>query len=195
MHRLLLLLGMCAACGGTQSESKLPPQSLQLRNAPQQAAERRQTLERFAGSVFDALVADDANRLVVPLTTLEELVDEAAQDRLSALRVALPSRTRLDEAAFEALTVTSVSGLCVQGAQDEPKGGPHGLRESAWVFQRALVVASRVDNKRTAFWIEGDFVLTDQGVLALDIHSIEAPRWQHSDLEIGQCDVEFGMDR
>src|SRR5204863_4678852 len=73
--------------------------------------------------------------------------------------------------------------LCIQRARPEPAGGLLGLRQPGWVFDRVLVVAEEPGGGRVAAWAEGVFLHTDQGLGAVDLSRLEAPRRDHADLE------------
>ena len=47
--------------------------------------------------------------------------------------------------------------------------------------------------RRVAAWVEGVFIQTDGGFVAIDLHRVEDPRCEHTDLEIAPCDMEAGI--
>jgi hypothetical protein len=132
------------------------------------------------------------------LTLLDELglrrvVDDPSATRYSARRAGLNLRLGVRPADFESFRSAEFLGICAQGARERPAGGVLGLREPTWTLERVLVVGRRPSGRRIAAWLEGIFVLTDQGLYALDLSRAEAPRWEHSDLELASCDVEVGV--
>jgi hypothetical protein len=64
-----------------------------------------------------------------------------------------------------------------------------GLRQSGFVFERGLLIGREAGGGELAGWVEGVFVLTGQGFVALEIQRVEPPRRDHSDLELAECEI------
>ena len=97
---------------------------------------------------------------------------------------------------YQSMREARYGGVCLQDARVERSGPPFGLRESGWVFDRALVVgvtSEGPEGRRVAAWVEGTFVYTTEGFGAISIVRVERPRWEHSDLELAPCDMEVGV--
>jgi hypothetical protein len=81
----------------------------------------------------------------------------------------------------------------LQRARIEPAGPPLGLREPGFVAERVLVVGAEPGGGKVAAWVEGSFVLTDQGFFAVSLQRLETPRRDHADLDLAPCDLEIGV--
>lgn len=134
-------------------------------------------------------------RLLLNDEELNRLLDPNAANQARALRPGVNQRLGVERARFRALNNAEFSGVCLQGAREEPAGGRLGLLEPAWVFERALVVGTQPGGRRLASWVEGAFVYTNEGFQAIALTRVEAPRWEHSDLELTTCDMEVGLTR
>lgn len=143
--------------------------------------------------LYDLLRRGEPERLLVGDAALGRLVDEGSATQLRALRAGTGARLQVDPARFRILGSARYAGVCLQGARQEPAGGPLGLRADGWVFERVLVVGSQPGGRRVASWIEGAFLFTDAGFGALALTRVEPPRWEHSDLELASCDMEVGL--
>jgi hypothetical protein len=64
-----------------------------------------------------------------------------------------------------------------------------GLRRSGFVFERGLLIGREAGGGQLAGWVEGVFVLTERGFVALEIERVEPPRRDHSDLELAECEL------
>jgi hypothetical protein len=62
-----------------------------------------------------------------------------------------------------------------------------------FVFDRVLIVAAEGDGGALAAWLEGVFVGTGDLVVALVLSRVEAPRRDHTDLALLQCDAMDGL--
>ena len=89
---------------------------------------------------------------------------------------------------------TRYVSVCAQGSEPAHQGGALGLRRPTWTLQRILVVGRRDGGQRLAAWVEADFAYGPEGFEALDLRRVEAPRWEHSDLEIATCDLRVDAD-
>ncbi len=150
-----------------------------------------QAIAQVGKRIYDAMVAGDPQRLLIDDAGMRRLVTTEAGERYAALRLGVG--TRLGEMSPLAFEGTEYLGVCLQGARLEPAEGELGLREPAWIFERALVAGRMASGRRTAAWVEGVFVRTPEGFIALDLTSAEDPRWEHTDLEIAPCDMEEGI--
>lgn len=151
-------------------------------------------MDAFGRRAWAALREGEPERLLYDDLDLRALLDTAGATRLSARRITLTQRLG-STADFPALLASAeYAGICLQGARDEEPGGVLGLRTEAWIFDRALVIGRRPGGRRIASWVEGTFVFTDSGFGALDLERVEAPRWEHSDLELAPCDLAIRND-
>jgi hypothetical protein len=154
---------------------------------------RNDALLRTGERIYEALAEGRPDRLLVDDDGLRRLVTDDAATRYAAVRMGISMRLAVDPAEFEAFRNSTYTGICLQHARVEPPGTPIGLVERGWVFDRALVVGQQAGGRRFASWIEGTFVYTPDGFVAIDIARIEIPRWEHADLELATCDMEVGV--
>lgn len=185
---LLILLAACGARGST--EEGPPPGPAPMPSHPEG---RRAALTELAQDLFDAMVAADADRLLVPVDELDLVLDEDGAQRVEALRMAIHARVALDPARHGAFEDTELHGLCALGARNEPAHSPIGLKAQGWILERALIVGERPGGRRLAAWFEGTFVYAGGRFRAIDLRRVEDPRWEHSDLELVTCDMQVGM--
>lgn len=155
---------------------------------------RHALMDAFGRRLHAALIAGDATRVMVGDDELRALLAGEDATRTGARRLTVGSRLLEPELVARQLTGTTYLGVCLQDAHDEGTHGPLGLRAEGWVFSRILLAASRPGGGRIATWIDGNFVLTDAGFVALDLEHVEAPRWEHSDLEIAPCDLRTRLE-
>jgi hypothetical protein len=153
---------------------------------------RRESLDQLARALFTAIQAEAPQQALAAPAELDELLPIQTRSRIEQERrrsgrqlSSLPGRPAVWSSA-------SYAGFCAQGARQEPAGGSLGLMEAAWLLDRVLVVAD-LGNARSASWVEGRFLFTDQGWRALTLSRVEAPRAGHSDLDLAPCDVEQGI--
>jgi hypothetical protein len=159
---------------------------LTLLSLPVSLAVQREGLDALARSLFSGLRTRRVPEVLVTRGQLDELLTPQARLHVEWER----EHTYAVEArAWEA---ARYSGFCAQGLRREPALGGYGLRAPAWVVGRMLVVAHNGE-RRSASWIEGRFVYTDQGFKALSLGRMESPRAHHTDLELAPCDVEDGF--
>ena len=183
---LVCLLALHVGCGGAAA---VPPRPALL---PSDQVERRESIDRLARALFSAIQAQSPEQVLVAPAELDQLLPTSTRSRIEQERrhtgaqlTALPGRAAVWSGA-------SYAGFCAQGAREEPPGGSLGLIEAAWLLDRLLVVAD-LGNGRSASWVEGRFLFTDQGWRALSLSRVEAPRAGHSDLDLAPCDVEQGI--
>ncbi len=186
--RLSLTLLLLVACVRTASRGPRAPQPM-----PADRAARAAVLQELGRQLHASLARGAPEQLLFDDAALSRLVDEASATRLRALRVGAGARLRVEPARFRVLGTARYVGVCLQGARQEPAGGPLGLKSQGWVFERALVVGAQPGGRRVASWVEGAFVFTDAGFGALALTRVEPPRWEHSDLELAICDMAVGL--
>jgi hypothetical protein len=161
---------------------------------PSDASARRESLSVFAEHLFQGLRAGNLGSSFASALELEAIIVPEARYRLERVR-ASSAENGMSLASFqrEWRTATFV-GFCAQGAHNEPARGSLGLTQPGWVLDRLLLAArGGPSGPRSASWLEGEFVYTARGWRALSLRRIEAPRRQHSDLELAPCDVEAGL--
>lgn len=155
---------------------------------PHDAGQRRGSLKALGQVLFDALRVGNVRPSLATGRDLEELVDHE-----SRLRIEREQQRQLVLSTFRSHWAgASYTGFCAQGAREEPAHNGLGLVRPGWVLERILVVA-RDGVGRSASWVEGRFVYTDEGWKTLSLTRIESPRRQHSDLDLAPCDVEEGV--
>lgn len=161
---------------------------------PSEAELRDEAVVSLGHALWDGLTAGEATALLVGEDELTQWVDSAASSRIRLRRPGLTARLGAVHEIPAQLEGASYLGVCAQDARDEPAGGALGLVTASWVIGRVLV-AGRIGggSRRIALWVEGPFVFDGTGFVAIDIASIETPRWEHSDLELGACDVSEGL--
>lgn len=186
----LVIIALVAGCGGAAVEAR-PTTTLA---PPAERAARDRAMDELGRRAWSALAAGAPERLLFDDLDLRSLLDTAAATRLSARRATLSQRIGETTDFTTLLSSAEYAGICLQGARAEPPGGVLGLRNEAWIFDRALVIGRRPSGRRIASWIEGTFVLTDAGFGALDLERVETPRWEHSDLELAPCDLAVRND-
>lgn len=196
MRRGIVALSIfLSACGGASSSSGL---AHTLLPAPPDRAPRAQALDAFGRALFAAMKSGDftTSRVAADDTELGTLLDPVGASTAMRLRPATRDADPWNRAANQlALRNAQYAGVCLQGGREEAAGTPPFLpRAAGWVVERVLVVADDVRAGRMAGWVEGTFVLTDRGFVAIVIDRIEAPRQHHADLEMGACDMEVGLD-
>jgi len=187
----LLCLGLAACAGASQNRATTEVgRGLAM---PADPGARSQALRESGQRFYAALSRGEPEDTVLDALALRRVVDSTAATRYSAQRAGLGLRLGVRPAEFEAFRSAEFAGVCVQGARQRAAGGVLGLLQPTWTFDRVLVVGRRPGGQRVAAWLEGVFAFTDQGFYALDLSRAEAPRWEHSDLELASCDVEVGL--
>lgn len=159
---------------------------------PREASARRESLDALARCLLDGLQRGDLSACLVSREQLDGLVQPDARFRMARARTASLVRGGPVNVAQGAFREATYAGFCAQGAREEAAYRALGLVAPGWVLERILVVASS-RGTRTATWLEGSFVYTDQGWRGLDVRRVEVPRPRHSDLELAPCDVESGL--
>jgi hypothetical protein len=181
---LSLLGGSCA--------SAPPPR---VHTLPDDAATRDGAVRALGQALWDGIARGDMLATLATDDELEALIDGEANTRLRLRRPGL--RARLGERMHTIppqLTGASYVGICAQDARDHDEASGLGLREPSWVVARVLI-AGQVSgsSRRIALWVDGPFVYDGDHFVALELTAIESPRWEHSDLELGSCDVSDGL--
>jgi hypothetical protein len=152
---------------------------------------RRSSLDELSLGLFEALRAGSLEQSVARGHEVDQLVEPQTRLRIERERAG-----RLDQGLLGSFrrdwAGARFAGFCAQGARDEPATHGLGLQQPAWVLERLLVVAD-LGGLRSASWLEGRFVFTDQGWKTLSLTRIEEPRRRHADLELAPCDVESGL--
>ena len=190
---LALILATLAAVGFTACGPALAP--LHSEVVPSAAVARDTALRSFGNTLFAALRDGTPESILFDDLALRSLLDGAGSSRATAIRqTAGPSIRAETHALSLALRGTSYVGVCVQRSSAEVRGGSLGLQADAWVVERVLLVAQHPRAGRLAGWVEGTFVFTSRGFGAIAIDSIEAPRVNHSDLELASCEMASGLD-
>ncbi|MDH5493852.1 MAG: hypothetical protein OEY14_18020 [Myxococcales bacterium] len=185
----IAIAALQTGCGGPAAPVLVPVPPPAARTLPSDREARREALRELGAWLHGALCAGRPQDLLFGEGALRALLSE----RLASREILLRGAERPPTPAVDLWQGVEFSGICLQGARDEPPQGRAGLRAEAWIFERALVVADRSDGRRVAAWIEGLFVYTDQGFGALSLRRVEDPRWEHSDLEIAPCDMQIGI--
>lgn len=174
------------SCGGGSAPLRPLP-------VPRDGSARARIVDQTGERLYTALSRGRPLTLLADDVALRALVDSRSASRYSALRQGVSARVGAEGADFGPLAHARYSGVCLQGARLEPRAGSLGLRADGWVFDRALVVGDEPGGRRLASWVEGTFVYSSDGFLALSLSRVEAPRWEHSDLEMAVCDMEVGI--
>ncbi len=182
------LLGACGG-GQTPAGSTVAQRALE---APTSGEQRSAALHQFAERAFRTLRDGHAVELVFPDAALDRLLNAPSARRASGQRHDMPRADVMAPRQFELLRGATFDGACFQGLHEEPAGSIVGLLHNGWMFERVLLVGSEPTG-RLAIWLEGEFLWTDKGFGAIAIHSAEAPRRNHADLELAVCDVDLGV--
>ena len=182
----LVLLGLIA-CGGPAASSL--PTAAPL---PEEHAARDGVLQSFGAQLFAALSHGAPLQILFDDAALRALLEPNAAARAASLRHNLSATVGAELGDGGLFHGTTYQALCIQRARPEPAGGMLGLRQAGWVFDRVLVVAEEPGGGRVAAWAEGVFLNTDQGLGAVDLSRLEAPRRDHADLELASCDLVAG---
>jgi hypothetical protein len=183
---LVTALSVMSCGGGSATVETTTDTEVRPEDQPDEAA-----IARVGQRIYDAMVAGDPQQLLIDDAGMRRLVTAEAGERYAALRLGVGAR--IGDVSSLAFDGTTYLGVCLQGARLEPADAELGLRAPAWIFERALVAGRMASGRRTAAWVEGIFVRTENGFVALDLHSAEDPRWEHTDLEIAPCDMEYGI--
>ncbi len=158
---------------------------------PQESAARESEAHELGRVLFDALRRGDRSSLLMTEDQLEQLLHPAVYLQITRRRPL--QNTGAGSGDASRWRGTTYLGACFQGVRREPADTALGLREPAGVVDRVLVVGQRPDGARLATWVEGSLVRMPTGLRAIASFPIEAPRWEHSDLEIAPCDLAVGI--
>jgi len=159
---------------------------------PAESVAREEALHTLGRHAYEALAEGGATRLLATAAQLRLLVTPETVSRYTALRASASPAPPAGQ--FESFIQSRYDGICLQGARLEPARTVMGLRAEAWVFDRALISGVQPGGRRLAVWVEGTFIYTSQGFVALHIARVEEPRWEHADLELAPCDMEARVD-
>ncbi len=183
-----LLAWLAASCAEGLPRGPTTAQPMPGSNETQRGA-----ADALGRALLGALQQADVERVLVADDTLRVLLEADAATRFSARRAGLGVRLGASDRVAADLTGASYLGVCLVDAADQPRHGPEGLRAPGWVVRRVLLAARRPDGGRVGLWVEGLFLWTDGGFFALELERVEAPRWEHSDLELTACDVATSL--
>jgi hypothetical protein len=185
---LLVLLAGCA--------TSPPPAAIHAAPLPQDARLRQLALGQIGRQLYSALGDGEPERLMLDASELKSIFDTDGALRILQLRErgSAPGFAAAEQRA--AFGGTSYGGVCFDRARIEPSGATLGLLHRAFVFERALVVGKQADGTALAAWMEGLFMATGSGDLAvaLVLSRVEAPRRDHPDLGLLQCDFIDGLE-
>jgi hypothetical protein len=181
---------LVAGCGGTS-----PAGATRCLVAPETREARSEAIDAFGRRAWAALTEGAPQGVLFDDLELRALLDAAGATRFSARRITLTSRLGGTSELPARTSGAEYAGVCLQGARVEDAGGVLGLQRPGWIFARALVIGRRPGGQRVASWLEGAFVYSDAGFRALDLERVEAPRWEHSDLELAPCDFAVRDDQ
>lgn len=186
---------LALACVALASLSCAGAPAPRPRTLPDDEAARDAAVRALGESLWEGIARGDVFATLASDEQLEQLIDGEANTRLRLRRPG--ARARLGERMHTIppqLVDARYVGICAQDARDHDEASGLGLREPSWVIARVLI-AGRVAGsaRRIALWVDGPFVYDGERLVALEITAIESPRWEHSDLEIGSCDVTDGL--
>lgn len=170
-----------------------PPAAIRPKPLPDDPRARELALGQIGRQLYKALSDGEPERLMLDASELKSIFDTDGALRILELR---DRGTALGFAAAEeraAYSSTTYGGVCFDHARQEPAGATLGLLQPAFVFERALIVGTQADSSKVAAWMEGLFMGTGDLVVALVLTRVEAPRRDHPDLELLQCDLVDGL--
>lgn len=187
---LLCWLGACASAlwvGACASAPRAPSP----RELPSDAAQRDDVVAGFGRSLYGAVAGDRLEAFVANDRTRDGLLKPEAANRPGRSLVAgkVGPDAALAPSARALWGSAQYAGLCIQSGRLEPPSGALGLKHAGFVFERGLLIGREPGGGELAGWVEGLFVLTDAGFVALEIARVEAPRRDHSDLELAECEL------
>lgn len=175
-----LVIASLLACA-----SSAPPPA--PRELPTDAGLRHRMLATFGQRLYRALASGHLENV---------LANDRARDALLRPEIARRSSRSLAAGPYdppagerERWGAARYAGLCVQSGRTELPAGIVGLRRTGFVFERGLLIGREAGGGELAGWVEGVFVLTEQGFVALEIERVETPRRDHSDLELAECEL------
>ncbi len=184
------LTALAIATVGCASAPPLRPRTL-----PDDAAERDQAVGALGRSLWEGIADGDVLATLASDAELEALVDGEANTRIRlrrpGLRAQLGERMHTIPPQLEGATYL---GVCARDARDHDERSGLGLLRPSWVIARVLIAGQLAGSaRRIALWVDGPFVYDGEHFVALELTAIESPRWEHSDLELGACDVSDGL--
>ena len=189
-RRTLGIVAVLSALAGSCASA--PPRAHTL---PVDAVDRDGAVRALGEALWAGIARGDMLATLATDEELEALVDGEANTRLRLRRPGL--RARLGERMHTIppqLGGASYVGVCAQDAREHDEASGLGLREPAWVIARVLIAGQVAgSSRRIALWVDGPFVYDGERFVALELTAIESPRWEHSDLELGACDVSDGL--
>lgn len=177
---------LVVGCGGSAVAMRPLP-------VPEDGAAREEAIRQGGERLYGALAAGRPESLLADDVELRSLVDPETASRYAVLRLGTGVRLDVAPEQLAPFARARFGGVCLQGARLEPKGSRLGLLSDGWVFDRALVMGIEPGGRRLGAWVEGTFVYTPGGFVALSLSRVEVPRWEHSDLELAPCDMEVGL--
>jgi hypothetical protein len=178
-----MAVGCASAAGGASTVA---------RPLPQDQANVERTLDAFGRKLYDALSRGRAEGVTLDDSGLRALLHREAAEQAIALRQTATSLRRVTPDERALFGSARYAGICVQQGRAEPGGGPVGLRSAGFLFERALVVGQEPGGGAIASWVEGHFLNTSAGFIALAIERVEPPRRDHADLELAVCELRAG---
>ncbi len=172
-----------------------PPAAIHPAPLPADPRAQELALGQIGRQLYAALADGEPERLLLDLSELKSIFDTDGALRIRELRArgSAPGFAAAEQRA--AFSGTTYLGVCFDRARLEPAGATLGLLHKAFVFQRALIVGKQLDDSVFAAWMEGLFMSTGTGDLAvaLVLSRVEAPRRDHPDLGLLQCDFIDGL--
>lgn len=185
-----VLLLAVASCATTPPPAAIHPAPLPSDPRAQQLA-----LGQIGRQLYAAVGDGEPTRLLLDVSELKSIFDTDGALRILELRErgSAPGFAAAEQRA--AFSGTTYLGVCFDRARLEPAGTTLGLLHPAFVFERALIVGKQLDDTPIAAWMEGLFMSTGTGDLAvaLVMSRVEAPRRDHPDLGLLQCDFIDGL--
>lgn len=187
----VVLLLASARCAATP-----PPAAIHPAPLPDDARAQELALGQIGRQLYRALGEGVPERLLVDASELKSMLDTDGAMRVLELRRRGSAPGIAAKEMRAAFSGTSYDGVCFDRARREAAGTTLGLLHEAFVFERALIVGKQVGGTTLAAWMEGLFMSTGTGDLAvaLVLSRVEAPRRDHPDLGLLQCDFKDGLD-
>lgn len=191
MARVVLVL-ICTLSGCASAAPLPAPRPL-----PSDPGQRDRALSSFGHRLYGAFATGDFDQVVATDRARDALLEP------DAARRPIPGASGGEKLGPDARIAASdqaiwrsarYAGLCIQSGRDEPPSGAIGLRSTGFVFERGLLIGREPGGGELAGWVEGVFVLTADGFVAIAIERIESPRRDHSDLELAECELADHAD-
>lgn len=176
----MLMLVACASA----------PMAPMPRALPSDSSERDRVLASFGERLYGAVATGHLEDVVASDRARDALLMPAAAQRTSIeLASGKGSEAAVAPSDREVWGSARYAGLCIQSGRHELPSGAIGLSKAGFVFERGLLIGREPAGGELAGWVEGVFVLTQSGFVALEIERIEPPRRDHSDLELAECEL------